>query len=200
MATSSGVDDESLSSRSVTPVSRRGVPCRRRGAMMADMPPAPSPKVAMVLGAGGTVGHAYHAGVLSALHDVFGWDARRVDLLVGTSAGSIVAAMLRAGMPATDLAARAMGTPLSPQGQAVALRAGLGPPRPRPPRRRAPLGELSSPARLARAMRAPWEVRPGSLAVAMLPEGQVKTQHIAAPFEALYGSSWPTRPMWIIAV
>jgi NTE family protein len=154
----------------------------------------------VVLGAGGTVGHAFHAGVLSALHEVFGWDARRADLLVGTSAGSIIAAMLRAGMPAQDLAARATGTPLSPQGEDVVVRAGLGPPRPRLPRRRAPLGQPSSPARLARAMRAPWEVRPGSLAVAMLPQGQVPTEHIAAPFDRLYGATWPGRPTWIVAV
>lgn len=159
------------------------------------------PKVAVVLGAGGSVGHAFHAGVLTALHDVFGWDAGRADLLVGTSAGSIVASMLRAGMPATDLAARATGSPLSPAGRAVVARAGLGPPgRPRPARRSGPVGSMSSPARLARAMRAPWEVRPGSLAVAMLPVGQVPTEHIVAPFDALYGDRWPAQPLWIVAL
>src|SRR5690606_37866724 len=33
-----------------------------------------SPRVAMVLGAGGSVGHAFHVGVLSALADELGWD------------------------------------------------------------------------------------------------------------------------------
>ncbi|MPY93695.1 MAG: patatin-like phospholipase family protein, partial [Acidimicrobiia bacterium] len=55
-------------------------------------------RVALVLGAGGTVGHAYHAGTLAALGELTGWDARHADVVVGTSAGSIVGAMLRAGV------------------------------------------------------------------------------------------------------
>jgi len=164
--------------------------------MMATM----SSKVAVVLGAGGTVGHAFHAGVLAALHDVLGWDARRADVLVGTSAGSIVASMLRAGMPAADLAARATGATLSPAGAAVVARAGLGPPRPRPTRPSGRAGGMSSPARLARAVRAPWAISPGSLAAALLPAGRVSTEHIAVPFDALYGDRWPSEPLWIVAV
>jgi NTE family protein len=92
------------------------------------------PRVAVVLGAGGTVGHAFHAGVLTALGEELGWDARRADLLVGTSAGSIVAAMLRAGMSPGDMVRRANRLPLSPDGAEVVRRAGLGPTRRRPER------------------------------------------------------------------
>ena len=35
-------------------------------------------------------GMAFHAGVLLALHNDFGWDARDADVIVGTSAGSII--------------------------------------------------------------------------------------------------------------
>ena len=49
---------------------------------------------AMVLGAGGTTGEAFHRGVVRAMQDL-GCDARTADVLVGTSAGSIVAASLR---------------------------------------------------------------------------------------------------------
>ena len=49
--------------------------------------------VGLVLGAGGLVGHAYHAGVLRALSD-HGWDARSAAVVVGTSAGSGVGALL----------------------------------------------------------------------------------------------------------
>jgi NTE family protein len=72
------------------------------------------PRVALVLGAGGTVGGAYHAGVLTALHYDLGWDARDADVIVGTSAGSLVAALLRRGIPATDLAAWTVDATLSP--------------------------------------------------------------------------------------
>jgi NTE family protein len=155
--------------------------------------------VAVVLGAGGTVGHAFHAGVLGVLSDELGWDAGRADLLVGTSAGSLVAALLRAGLPAADLARRARGESLSPDGAAVVARAGLGPPRRREPRRAA-VGAIASPSRLARAFRAPWEVRPGSLVAAMLPAGRIPTDPIAAPFAALYGDRWASRPLWVVAV
>ena len=45
-------------------------------------------RVGLVLGAGGATGHAFHAGVLSALAEETGWDPRAADIIVGTSAGS----------------------------------------------------------------------------------------------------------------
>lgn len=51
---------------------------------------------ALVLGAGGTVGLAYHAGALRAL-DRAGIKPGDADLIVGTSAGSVVGAYLRTG-------------------------------------------------------------------------------------------------------
>jgi NTE family protein len=145
------------------------------------------------------VGHAFHAGVLGALSEELGWDARRADVLVGTSAGSLVAALLRAGMPATDLGRRARGEALSADGATVVARAGLGRPRAREPRR-ATTGVIASPARMAQALRAPWEIRPGSLVAAMLPAGRIPTDPIAAPFVALFGERWPSRPLWVVAV
>lgn len=59
-------------------------------------PAVTSPRTALVLGAGGTVGIAYHAGVLKALADS-GIDPTAADLVVGTSAGAIVGSILRAG-------------------------------------------------------------------------------------------------------
>ncbi|MEY2449881.1 MAG: hypothetical protein QOH79_3357 [Acidimicrobiaceae bacterium] len=64
----------------------------------------------LVLGAGGTVGLAYHAGVLKALHEVAGIEAAEADLLIGTSAGSAVSAYLRSGYTSDDLWRMALGT------------------------------------------------------------------------------------------
>ncbi|MEO7517950.1 MAG: patatin-like phospholipase family protein [Acidimicrobiales bacterium] len=66
-------------------------------------------KLGVVLGAGGTVGLAYEAGVLMALKELGGVDAAEADLLVGTSAGSIVAAHLRSGWSVEDLWRSARG-------------------------------------------------------------------------------------------
>ncbi|MDQ3940089.1 MAG: patatin-like phospholipase family protein [Actinomycetota bacterium] len=55
----------------------------------------------LVLGGGGLVGLAYHAGVLKAL-DEWGAGVAQADVIVGTSAGSIIASYLAAGWAADD--------------------------------------------------------------------------------------------------
>jgi NTE family protein len=60
-------------------------------------------RVGLVLGAGGVVGQAYHAGVLAALEHDLRWDPRSAGIIVGTSAGSITASLLRGGVRAGDL-------------------------------------------------------------------------------------------------
>ena len=52
----------------------------------------------LVLGAGGILGEAWTSSVLAGLSEADGFDARECDTYVGTSAGSIVAAMLCAGI------------------------------------------------------------------------------------------------------
>ena len=75
--------------------------------------------VGLVLGAGGVVGQAYHAGVLAVLEHDYGWDPRTADVIVGTSAGSITGTLLRAGVPASELAAWAVRAPLSAEGMVL---------------------------------------------------------------------------------
>jgi len=58
-------------------------------------------KTGLVLGGGGLIGMAYHAGALKALEDA-GVDARSSGAMVGTSAGSIMASYLAAGWSASD--------------------------------------------------------------------------------------------------
>src|SRR5947209_19775870 len=66
--------------------------------------------VGIVFGGGGTVGMAYNAGVTRALERVAGIVPADADLLVGTSAGSIIAAYLRSGWTGEDFWAFALGT------------------------------------------------------------------------------------------
>ena len=151
--------------------------------------------VGVVLGAGGIVGAAYHAGVLTALAEA-GFDARDADLLVGTSAGSGVAASLRAGFPPIDLAPRNLGGPISPEAREIVGRSG-GPPimnfKPRPFSR---LPVPSSPGLVLRASREPAKAFAG-----LLPKGTISTAVIGERIDALYGErSWPSDPLWICAV
>ena len=62
------------------------------------------------------VGVAYHAGVLRALRDAAGIDPADAELIVGTSAGSVVASYLRAGHDVGELWELALGTHPSMEG------------------------------------------------------------------------------------
>ena len=76
---------------------------------MPSYSPAPG-GVGLVLGAGGTVGLAYHCGVLHALAQVGGVKADEAELIVGTSAGSVIGAYLRSGWTTDDMWQFALGT------------------------------------------------------------------------------------------
>jgi NTE family protein len=154
-------------------------------------------RIGLVLGAGGSVGHAYHAGVLAAIEEATGWSPNAAEVIVGTSAGSVVAALLRAGLSAADLANSSLRRPLSAAGAALIARTG---PRTRlatPGPQHADLGR--GPASASLLLR-PWGVRLGALAAALLPSGTVSTEAVAAGVRAIYGTAWPDRPTWICAV
>jgi NTE family protein len=161
--------------------------------------------VALVLGAGGPVGFAFHAGVLSALATA-GWGAGEADLIVGTSVGAAVGGLLRAGMEADDLYARAMDDPLSEAGEALVARAGGWPNfasalhareerDPGPRLRWSP----SAPWLFPELLRNPGRIRPGLLLAGLLPTGPVDPAPITAAFDRLLGTQWPERDLWVCA-
>ena len=50
-------------------------------------------------------GFAHHAGTLAALENDLRWDPRSADVIVGSSAGSVIGTLLRSGISALELAA-----------------------------------------------------------------------------------------------
>jgi NTE family protein len=163
--------------------------------------------VGLVLGAGGAVGGAYHAGALAALADATGWDPRHADLVVGTSAGAATAASLRAGLSAADLCARVTGRSLSDEGAAL-----VG--EDRGPQRHAdlgdPQGEAGSRPLWSLLPQAPWLVAPallragttrwGVALAGLVPPGRTPTTAIGDRIRAEAGAQrWPTDPTWIVA-
>ncbi len=158
----------------------------------------PMARVGLVLGAGGTVGGAFHAGVLGALAEAVGFDARESEVIVGTSAGALTGAMLRAGLDPRDLAHRARGVALSAQGQALVSRLG---PVPDPPSLESfRPGPMADPAGFLRQLLRPLAARPGALAAAALPEGRLPTEPLVKLLEPLFGEGWCERPLWLCAL
>lgn len=80
-------------------------------------------RIGLALGGGGLTGTAFHAGVLTALADHF--DAREAKIIVGTSAGSTAAALMRSGFPPKDYVARVAGLPMSAEGRPSSARCRL---------------------------------------------------------------------------
>ncbi len=61
------------------------------------------PRRAIVVGGGGVLGGTWAVGALSALEEQFGSAARNVELLVGTSAGSVLMALVACGVSTSEL-------------------------------------------------------------------------------------------------
>lgn len=155
-------------------------------------------RIGLVLGAGGATGGAFHAGVLSALAAFVGWDARDAEIIVGTSAGSVAGAALRAGMSADDLFNRSCRLPLSDEGRRIVGRAagiGRGDSDLETGRRRPVAPDL-----LAAYARAPRRIRLGTLAAAALPSGRNSPRQIADGVGAICQHQWPNDPLWVCAL
>lgn len=170
---------------------------------MAAVTPAPATRVGLVLGGGGVVGQAYHAGVLAALQHDLGFDARATDVIVGTSAGSITGALLRLGVSAEDLAAWTVKAPLSEEGEVLRRLTEAELPELAPFR---PLHVLRRPLRLPgkdlvrRALTRPWQFRPLAAGVTLLAPGRHDIVEQLAALRELEIREWPDAALWIPAV
>ena len=129
------------------------------------------PRIGLVLGAGGTAGEAFHRGVVRAMDDL-GLDARAADVIVGTSAGALVAASLRRS-------AQARPSPATPE---TGRRA------------RSQRGLLLDLARRPRQGLNALLLRPE------FTTGHLDVSFIAERLRRLHGTAWPTPELWIVAV
>jgi NTE family protein len=158
-------------------------------------------RVGLVLGGGGVVGLTYHAAALVALEKELGWDPRRADVIVGTSAGSLVGAMLRRGVPAADLAAVTVGgTPVELPGHVVD---GLA------ERPEFPPFDVRSYLRRPRApnmslftswTRRPWRVDPLGALMTLVPDGSLELAEYTEALHGILADEWPHEQLWVTAV
>jgi NTE family protein len=69
----------------------------------------PSPNRALVLGCGAVAGAAWQIATLNELQQQLGWDARDARILIGTSAGALLATLLGAGVSVERMMASQRG-------------------------------------------------------------------------------------------
>ncbi len=160
---------------------------------VGDVLARPAPRVGLVLGGGGLTGIAFHAGVLHALQAATGWDPRDASLLVGTSAGALVAGLLRSGASAGELRSWCLDEELTAPWDDVRSRVD------------ASWDELERGARRWRPQPPPRIVRqalaartPRAVLAALLPASSTDHRPLADAFAAR-ADGWPAATTWICA-
>lgn len=155
------------------------------------------PRRGLVLGAGGVLGFAWTVAALRALEHEEGFDARDVEVCVGTSAGSVLAGLLGCGIGADVALRHQQGLPLPADpdiswdydrdsGGALPPRPGLA---------------VGSPQLLLAAARQPWAVSPLATFAAALPRGRGTLGPLHRTMTRLAGAGWPSSPRtWIAAM
>ncbi len=149
-----------------------------------------SPGFGLVLGAGGSLGWAYHLGVLEGIRSAFGREPATADRIIGTSAGGAVAATLMAGAT-TDEVLESIVAPLTPE-----QREEMGAIYRRTRRRFWRYLRPQAPGLAARALLR----RGGGIGLAgLLPAGAFPTSTLRRFPTGETGAAWPDR-LWLPAV
>lgn len=169
-------------------------------------------RIGLVLGAGGILGSAWMTGALPALAARLGRPLAELDLVVGTSAGSVLGAALRCGMTVDELVAHHRGEPVHgfeapgadpddlPDMRRLERESGDG----FPP---IPLPVMGSPRLVATALTQPCRVSPIVAASGLMPIGRARLTslvHLLDGLQARLGTTpdrWvPGAPLWVVAV
>ncbi|MCA1824775.1 MAG: patatin-like phospholipase family protein [Mycobacteriales bacterium] len=153
----------------------------------------------LVLGAGGVLGASWTIGALSALEDTTGWDARTADVIIGTSAGAVLAAFLGSNVATQSLLNHQRGivAPGDPVIEPLELERDSGNGLPPMPRFR-----MGSPALWARSARHPRQVTPLAAVSSMMPQGRGSLEPVRRLVEAVTpAGEWASHPRtWIVAM
>ncbi|MDQ6746643.1 MAG: patatin-like phospholipase family protein [Candidatus Dormibacteraeota bacterium] len=160
-------------------------------------------RVGLVLGAGGVMGGAWITGALDALATETGWDPATADHIVGTSAGSVLGALLASGVPPWFMLAHSAGESfeglVDAEGRPAetADRSGGASYRldrhwPRP--------LLGSPQLALGLLTRPRSVPPIGALIALGPRGVISTEPLKEVIRRVVPSGWAPHPnFWAVA-
>lgn len=157
-----------------------------------------APRRGLVLGAGGVLGASWTIGALGALQEATGWDPREAEVIIGTSAGSVLAALLGGGLSVDQLLNHQRGVIVEgdPRIEYDSERASGGalPPRPK-------LG-IGSRQLLLKAARNPRRFPPLAIASAIAPRGRGTLDPVGGLVDAIVpAGEWVPHPKtWIITM
>jgi len=174
-----------------------GVPVVGSVPVTASSPTGAGPRRGLVLGAGGVLGAAWTIGALAALTDTTGWDPRTGEVVVGTSAGSVLAAFLGSGVAVETMTNHQRGILVEGDPRIAydydSDSGGALPPRPKL--------RLGSRGLLRATMLHPQRVTPTAALASVLPEGRASLAPVAHMVAAVAPDAWPVAPKtWIVAM
>ncbi len=161
----------------------------------------PRARIGLVLGAGGLTGAAWMTGALPALQQWLPRPAGDVEVIVGTSAGSVLAAGLRCQASIEEMIGFQRGDAVPGLAGLPAIQDGPLPPVPQP--------RMGSPLLWCTALLTPHRVHPRVSASAWLPHGRGRhtalratVHHLQARHYAARGAAhpWADGRTWIVAV
>jgi NTE family protein len=160
-------------------------------------------KVGLVLGAGGVLGGAWLTGGLAALAEETGWDPGTADFVVGTSAGSVIGALVAGGVPPWFMVAHSAGESfdglVDAEGAPAATASRSGGAVFKLHRGLPSVGPGSWRLGVA-AMRRPFMYTPAAAMAAWLPVGLISTDAIKNVVGRVVPHGWTEHPnTWIVA-
>ena len=167
------------------------------------MPDSQSPPTrrGLVLGGGGVLGGAWAVGALQAIEEVHGIDPRDFDVIVGTSAGSVLGALVAAGVSIDSLRDHQRGEPITEGPLAGYLwdyETATGGRRPSMPRLRGP----GSVRLMASSLRHGLKMPPTAVLSAFMPVGNGSLERVGHLIDAItpFGEWSPHPALWIVAM
>lgn len=160
-------------------------------------------RVGLVLGAGGVQGGAWLTGALDALAEETGWDPATAEVVVGTSAGSVIGALCVGGIPPWFMVAHSAGETfdgvVDASGHPAADADRSGGARFRLARAWPPIGPGSWPL-VARTLQAPRRYPPAAVLAGWWPRGVVSTEPLKEIVRTVVPGGWSAHPRhWVIA-
>ena len=160
-----------------------------------------TPRRGLVLGGGGVLGGTWAVGALTAMERQFGFLAAEADVIVGTSAGSVIAALIGAGVSTAELAQQYGGESVTSGplcGYSFDPVAAVGGKRPGLPRVLTP----GSPKLIGAGLRNLRGLPPTVVLSAFMPEGGKSLERIGHLVDAVtpLGEWSPHKGVWVVAM